>query len=102
MNVGKKRDGTYVPLLLNGGASWSASFTQERLPDLRRRAAAAPRVRHYRFTVRDEAEEKTNYDVYTDGARLIALFGSDGVSAVRDGEENFAVTLKPPAPPAPR
>jgi hypothetical protein len=99
MRMGEKRDGTYVPLLVSGGASWSAAFTLERLPDLRR-APAAPRVRHYRFTVGDEAEEKTNYDVYTDGARLIALFGSDGVSAIRDGQENFAASLKPSTPAA--
>lgn len=102
-SVGEKRDGTYVPLLLNGDAS---PFTLERLPDLRRRAVAGgravPRVRHYRFTTSDakEAGETVRYDVYTDGARLIALFGSDGVSAIRNGEENFAATLKPPAPVA--
>jgi hypothetical protein len=41
MRVGEKRDGTYVPCS-DSGASWSAAFTLERLPDLRRRPAAPP------------------------------------------------------------
>jgi len=104
LNVGQKRDGTYVPLLLSSSESWGAPFTLERLPDLRRRAsdaAPAPRVRHYRFVSGEEQEEKVIYDVYTNGARLIALFGTDGVSVVQDGEENFAATLKPAAPAPP-
>lgn len=93
MAVGEKREGTYFPMFT--GELVGNPFTVERMPDVAATVAGGADfpVRHYRFSGRN------NYEVYTDGKRLIYFTGSDKVTVVRDGWEAFAADIKPPDPP---
>ncbi len=91
---GEKKSGDYFPLFT--GQRDANPFTLERLPDAGTTGGSqnAP-IRHYRFVA------KNVYDVYTDGARLIAFLGSDKTLITRDGWENWAKVLPFPDAPAP-
>ncbi len=90
--VGAKGDGTYFPLF-NGQTTGSA-FTLLRLPDVSVNAPQGESVtlHHYRF----DRDNKSAYELYTDGSRLVLFTGSDATTITRDGWEAFAATIKPP------
>lgn len=107
LKVGETRDGDYLPLLL--GPREGQSFSLERLADKTTSAPSGEEmvVRRYRFSNKPgsnlSAEARNVYDLYTDGSRLIAFVGSDGITITRDGWGAFTGTLKKPDPaPIPR
>lgn len=98
MAVGDKREGDYFPLF--NGHPGSYPFTLERRADVPTVFQGRPlNLRRYSF------QSGNNYEVYSDGARLVAAIGSDGTLFQRDGWEAVVAPLprpetpKPPAPP---
>lgn len=83
---GGKQKGTFIPMILRG--PYGQAFTVERL-----RTTDGSTMRKYRMTI---GSEKI-YDLYTDGAFLVHLTGSDGIKATQSGYEAFAATVKAPA-----
>lgn len=103
MGVGDRRDGDFFPLFT--GQRDSNPFALERLPDTEARTPNGQgfSLRRYRFANKPTTGlaaffQNNVYELYTDGRRLVALLGSDGITIFRDGWTTaFTATLKPPA-----